>query len=367
MGRAAVRSVEMRLTELGSTPGDDALERAIETRLGDLDPGKYHRNNAFVLRQFAQYLREEEVGRVEEVTPEVLRGYARVLREAVEADTIAASTAEQYWAVVSAFLGWSVREGLLGANPARLRQANEPLPESDGRPSRQFWTPRDRKAICATADRVVDETLGEGTEREQLAAFRDRALVYTLAYTGCRGAELAAVPGDPKRNGVAWADVNLAEGVVTVYGKTRTSQEAPVFEPAVDPLRRWGELLEPEPDWPVFPSGHLPSLYRRLPNDVDTGPGRVWDDLRAHGCRPPSVTTEGVRRVLRRLCEESPYEFSEPLRPHGARRGLGDELYREQAELAQDALRHRNIETTHASYREERVQRVKERGDEILE
>ncbi len=40
----------------------------------------------------------------------------------------------------------------------------------------------------------------------------------------------------------------------------------------------------------------------------------------------------------------------EYLKPHGARRGLGDVLYRESAELAQSALRHRSIRTTHDAY-----------------
>ena len=383
----------VQLTHLDASPGDDALEDAIRTRLGDLDSGKYRRNNAFVLRQFAAYVRaEEDIRNVEAVTAETLRGYARVLRTAVNEDGITASTAEQYWALVSAFLSWSVREGLLESNPAHLTRASEPLPESDGGKSRQFWSPRERKAICVTADTLVDETLDggstetlesessdipegipskirEGTpsEYETILAFRNRALVYTLAYTGCRGAELAAVPGDRKRNGVTWDDVDLSHGIISVYGKTRTQQESPIFEPAIRPLERLFEVLEPEADWPVFPSMHLPSLYTCAPTAVDPTPERIWQQLRQHGRTPPAITTAGVRRVLRQLCEESAYEFDEPLKPHGARRGLGDELYREQAELAQDALRHQDVKTTHESYREENVQRVKERGDEILD
>lgn len=350
--------------------GKDELDAAIETRLGDLDSGKYRRNNAFVLRQFADYLRtDEDVTCVEAVTAETLRGYARTLRQAVRDEHgIEASTAEQYWSLVSAFLSWSVREGLLESNPAHLTQAKEPLPESDGGKARQFWSPRERTAICSSADAVVDETLDDPhLEREKHIAFRDRALVYTLAYTGCRGAELAAVSADDKRNGVRWEDIDLSDGIIRVYGKTRTLQEAPIFEPALQPLRRWKTVLEPEDDWPVFPSAHLPSLYNCLPEAVDPAPERIWDQLRKHACSPPATTTEGVRRILQKLCENSSYEFAEPLKPHGARRALGDELYRVQAELAQDALRHQDIKTTHESYRQERVQRVKERGDEILD
>lgn len=350
---------------------EDSFERTIETRLADLEPGRYRQNTAFVLRQFAEFIRRHnriENSDVEAITPRTLRTYARALKRAVEQDKITASTAEQYWAVVSSFLGWSVREGLRESNPALLNEAQEPLPESDGGASRQFWTPRERTAICATADAYVDERLtDETTEQDLLHSFRDRALVYTLAYTGCRGAELLSVPADDKRDGLTWNDVYLEEGVLEVYGKTRKRQTAPILEPAVDPLRRWKKTLEPSENWPVFPTGHLPTLYDRLPDGQEPDHERIWRQLQGCGDTPPSMSTRSLRRVLSRLCEESAYEFDEVLTPHGARRGLGDELYQEDAELAQETLRHKNIETTHEAYRDERTRRVKERADEIIE
>ena len=359
----------VQFTQIDATPRDDSLEAAISTRLGDLDSGKYRRNNAFVLRQFAEFIRhEEDATEVREITAGTLRKYARVLREATtEEDTITASTAEQYWAIVSAFLSWSVREELLEKNPAQLTRASEPLPDSDEETNRQFWSERERDAVCATADKVVDDLLEDNhTQREKRTAFRDRALVYTLAYTGCRGAELASVSADEKRNGVRWADVNLEEGIISVYGKTRTRQDSPIFEPAIDPLERWQNVVEPLDEWPVFPSGHLPSLYACLPEDVQGNQEAIWKQLREYDCTPPAVSTEGVRRILTELCAQSDYEFDEPLKPHGARRGLGDALYQEQAELAQETLRHQNIKTTHESYREERTRQIKERGDELF-
>ncbi len=354
-------------SEFDATPGDDALEAAIQTRLGDLEGGKYRRNTGYVLRRFANYLRNQGVTAPENITAEILRGYARVLQQRVDDGDIAASTVQQYWALVSSFLSWSVREGILDANPAQLTAAQEPLPEADENRRQQFWSERERTAICRTADALVDDTLdAEPTERDRLAAFRDRALVYTLAYTGCRGAELVAIPNDPKRTGVTWDDLDLEAGTLTIYGKSRTQQEAPVFEPAEEPLQQWQSVADPAPDWPVFPTGHLPSLYGVLLDNIKPDHERIYQQLREHNCRPPALTTTSVRRILKRLCENSPYAFDEPLRPHGARRALGDQLYREQAELAQDALRHQDIKTTHAAYRQERVQEVKSRGDELL-
>jgi hypothetical protein len=163
---------------------------------------------------------------------------------------------------------------------SQLTAAQEPLPEADENRRQQFWSERERTAICWTADALVDETLdAEPAERDRLAAFRDRALVYTLAYTGCRGAELVAIPNDPKRTGVTWDDLDLEAGTLTIYGKSRTQQEAPVFEPAEEPLRRWHSVADPEPDWPVFPTGHLPSLYGVLPDDVEPDHEQIYQQL----------------------------------------------------------------------------------------
>ena len=368
----------VHLAQLSATPRNDGLETAIQDRLADLDSGKYRQNNAYVLRLFAEWLRQEDkITEVEAITPQHLRAFARELRRAMETtpdddyyvEIDASSTVNQYYDYVSAWLSWAVRDQYLDRNPARTETATEPLPETSSEPDRQFWSPRERRAICATGDQLVDDAFDtQVDERTQLMVYRNRALVYLLGYSGCRGAEIAAVRVDTKRNGLQWKDIDLTDGVLTVYGKSREWEEAPLFEPAIEPLRRWKRVLNPpDEEWPVLPTFHLPTLYGLLPDRVETTPDSVWDDLRTHEKTPPAVTVDGVRRTLVSLCEESNYQFEEPLKPHGARRGLGDQLYQEQAELAQDALRHRSIETTHEAYSEERIRRVKERGDEVVE
>jgi len=362
----------VQLTQIDSTPGDDALETAIQTRLGDLDSGKYRANNQYVLRLFANWLRyHRDIDSVKAITDQDLREWSRALREALDDDQAGigtGSTAEQYYAYVSAFLGWAVRDGLLDRNPARSETALEPLPESDASPSRQFWTQRERNAICATADRLVDDSFDSEADRDRLQAYRDRALLYTLAYTGCRGAELAAVDGDPKRNGIQWSDIDLDVGIAWVYGKTREREESPILDQAISPLRRWKQVLDPPADrWPVFPTSHLPTLYGALPEDASPSPDTVWDDLREHDVQPPALKVAGVRTVLKRLCEQSEYEFEEVLKPHGGRRGLGDQLYTSDPTAAQETLRHKDIKTTHEAYRERRTEQVKQRADEILD
>lgn len=362
----------VNLAQLDATPRDDGLENAIQDRLADLNSGKYKRNNEHVLRLFAEWLRRERgIETVEAINSQDLRQFARELRESMddeESNINAGSTVTQYYDYVAAWLGWAVRDQYLDRNPARTETATEPLPEVSTEPDRQFWSNREREAICVTTDQLVDDALENADDQNRLQAYRDRALVYLLAYSGCRGAEIAAVSEDAKRNGLRWSDLNLDDGIIFVYGKSREWEEAPLFEPAIEPLQRWKQLLDPpSDDWPVLPTMHLPTLYGELPNDIETSPDTVWDDLRESKLSPPSLGTDGVRRILKRLCADSQYEFTEPLKPHGARRGLGDTLYQEQAELAQDALRHKSIETTHESYSEERTRRVKERGDELFD
>lgn len=54
---------------------------------------------------------------------------------------------------------------------------------------------------------------------------------------------------------------------------------------------------------------------------------------------------------MQRLCDAADVAVDgDYLKPHGGRRGLGDLLYRESAELAQSALRHPSVRTTHDAY-----------------
>jgi integrase len=65
----------------------------------------------------------------------------------------------------------------------------------------------------------------------------------------------------------------------------------------------------------------------------------------------PAISTEGARSVMKRLCEEADLDVGgEYLKPHGARCGLGDELFRTNPTDAQAALRHSSIAITNKSH-----------------
>jgi len=328
-----------------ATPKGDALEEAIEKRLIDIDSGRYRTNVASVLRKFAAWGRDQHaISRPKDIDDNLCRQYARELARADDRDDISPETARRYFAYVRSFLTWAVYEGLIPTNPAKTNHAEEPLPTDESESDQQYWTTRDREAICAAATARVDKA-GESDDVGRKTAYRDRALVYLLAYSGARSAELVAVSDDADRNGLRWRHINLEAGTMQLFGKNRTRESAPILDDAIRPLRRWKQLRDPDEDEAVFP---------RLDNA-------------AKALNPtPSITTQSARNILADLCEWSDYEFEDPLKPHGARRGLGREIYRESPQVAQDVLRHKSIETTHEGYAQEAAKRTRDEANDII-
>jgi len=203
-------------------------------------------------------------------------------------------------------------------------------------------------------------------------ASRDRALVALLAYTGVRGAEAVRDPRNDRRNGLRWSDFELdeeGEETVRVLGKDQQFEHVPVHEKALTRLRAHKRRLDPPRDtWPVFQTTHLKSLYDALPDDVDATPETVDDLLREHDATPPSISINSARNVLERLCLESGIrEDGEILKPHGARRGLGDQIYHDASpQDAQSLLRHKSIETTHRHYEQDDTERTRTALDGVL-
>lgn len=335
------------LTQKPVTPGDDALETAIQHRLDDINSEQYRKNTASVLRRFAAWSRKHNgVSTPEELTTQHIREYARELGRGVEDSDreFSPETARRYFAYVHAWLEWCIEEELLSKNPAKPSRAKKPLPDDETETERQYWSDRDRKAIIATAAARVDAA-GERDDIDRRAAYRDQALVALLAYSGVRGAEILSVSNDDDRNGIQWRHIDLQGGTIDLFGKNRERDIAPILDGGLQPLRRWKRFIDPDPNDAVFP---------RLDNA-----GQAMDPT-------PSITTQAARDILTDLCEWSDYEFNEDLKPHGARRGLGRELYREAPALTQEVLRHKSIETTKESYAEEETKRVREDANEIL-
>jgi len=376
----------MTSNETGGSDAETDIEAAIDARLASLDSGNYRANNELVLSTFAEYLEHQrDVTSLEDLDVLDCRRYAQWLRDRVQddEDDLSAASAHAngpYFTIVRAFLGWCVDDECLDANPARPNRVKEELPEHHGDHDRQFWSAGARDALLGFVNERAHAALDKSADDHE-RAFRDRAVVTMLALTGARGAELFNDPRDDHRNGLRWADVDLDRGIARIFGKTREQQPIPLTDRVVESLERHRTVQEPAAeDWPVFPSRHHPSLAQAAENGLRE---RGWDDeavetamdeatamavLREHEIAPPALSKNGARTVMKRLCESADVDIDgEYLKPHGGRRGLGSDLYAQDAELAQETLRHESIETTHESYREQNVIERRERLEQALE
>ena len=373
----------MELDEGGASSGGTPVETAIQQYLDSVEAGNSRKNFQSTLATWRTWLREEHgVTTLEDVDVLDCRRYARHLKQRVRDGDLKASTATTYYAYVRAFLSFCVADELLETNPAKAKRATDELPEDLGDADRQFWQADDRRAITRYVDDRVKRALDDDEDVTRERAFRDRAIVYLLALSGVRGAEVFAEPSDEKRTGITWGDVQPAAGAVRVLGKSREYEYAQLPKRAATALDRYRTVLDPPSDeWPVFPSGHAPSKYRavreqlahqRIPDD-DIETILVSDDidtvLREHDIVPPALSTNGARSLMKRLCEDADLDVDgDYLKPHGARRGLGHELYANgHAELAQSALRHASIETTHESYSDIQAADTAQRVDDVLD
>ncbi|UHQ98776.1 site-specific integrase (plasmid) [Natrinema zhouii] len=354
-----------------SIPVAEPLEEFLRSKSkGSEGSGNYQRNLERCVEDFLAWLETDphSIDTFDELTERTFRRYARELtgRE------LAPGTVQTYYAHVSAYIGWCVREGLLEANYAQRNVAKEPLPETDGRRSgdQQAWTDEHRTLIT----RYVDERAHDAADEKGLDAiqeFRDRALVYVLCYSGVRGGEIVADPKDDRRNGLKWGDVSLADQKMTVLAKKQNWSDRSLTKQVINPMSRYEGLLDPAgDDWPVFPTFHLPTLYETLRTglreeygwssdevekfiDELTGQPNVFGALREYELAPSSINTDGARRIMRRLCEGAGVDLDDKhgyLALHGGRRGAGEVMVRQRGFTAAARLLDNSEEVVRKSY-----------------
>jgi integrase len=357
------------------------FQRAIDRYLrASGDSAQYRQSAKAPLSKFEDWLRKRDWDSFDHFESDgetTLRRYADRLAQRVDAGGISASSAQTYFNVISGFLGYCVRDGRLSRNPALADRAREPLPRDDEDHSQQFWTPDVRRRLVQhTNDRAYQAIETEGMDaRDEV---RDRALVHVLAFTGVRGAEVFRVSGDDRegRQGLTWSRLDRESWTFRVWGKSQEWEDVSVPKQAREALRRWRTVLDPPSEsWPVFPTSHAPSKYAAVRDVLGDDADAILDErdaddvLRQEAIAPPAITTEGARRVLERVADEAGVSIDgKPPLPHGARRGLGDELFRKDRGLAQDTLRHKSIQTTQEAYSHisasERGERVSDLLDE---
>lgn len=349
----------------GGTPVEDALERyfaslnaggTIDTYRWVLEKGEH---------SFLNYLHNNGIEYIDKVDVERCRDWGMELRTRYIEGDLKASTANNYFRYTRSFFSFCVRDQLLERNPAKTDAAEEFLPEDTGKRDRQFWDDDAREAILSFVTGRVDRSYDDesiNTDR----AYRDRAIVTLLALAGVRGAEILRDKNDERRNGITWNDVDLEGAEIEVFGKSREYETIGLPTKAQTALERHYKAADPPTDeWPVFPSGHYNTRRKALIDAYDEETVNQWLEeedrpntvlvgelLREHEVPPPALSKNGGRRVMQRLCDDANLDIDgDYLKPHGGRRGLGHELYISgQSEFAQQALRHRSIETTHDAY-----------------
>lgn len=355
------------------TPLEDALSECLESKSGTSP--NYRQNFERVVTSWIEFCERTGATTLEDVSKRTMNRYSGHLARRVEAGSaddvdggISSTTAWTYYDYVSAFLSWAVKWDYLAENPAEKAEARESLPDrpSSGEYDRQYWQPEQRKAVLKFVRRRADSAFRDPIAPAPVLhkRLRDRALVATIAYSGVRGGELLNDPNDPRRTGLQWEDIDLHEGVAWILGKNQNREPAQFPGQVTTPLERWYDAYEPPSDeWPVFPSMHVPTLSRRIANqlgdeerDRRTAEHHHWSVALEAGVRPPSITTEGARALMKRLSAVAAVpgintEAGEYLTLHGARRGVGEFLYRNVShEQAQRTLRHADPQTTSEMY-----------------
>lgn len=349
---------------------DDAVDAFLASKEKAGGGGAYARTASSVLRRFVDsWANGRGIDRVDDLDKHAMASYAHHLKERVSAGSITPSTAHTYYDVVGAFCTWAVRRDLLSTNPARKAVALDELPAETGTGEEpQIWSRETAERLLRWTTWKVDDALANDWGSVERFV-RDRALVAALYYCGVRGAEVLARADDPRRTGLRWRDVDLDSGALPVLGKSQQREYAPLPDAAVDHLRSHRRHQRPpSEDWPVFRSAHRPSLASAVweqlgdrygpderasivERDLMLSGDSIESVIREYELVPPPLSTSGARHVLERLARESGVTVDgDPPKPHGARRGLGDVLYRRNPVDAQEALRHRDISTTHDSY-----------------
>jgi integrase len=383
------------MTELTTQAFDEAIERYLRSKSkGGPDSGTYQQAARTALTRWRDWLSSTDIAALTDIDDgaRVMRRYAQHLTERVGNDELAASSAQTYYNIVSGFLSYCVRDGVLPTNPALRDRAREELPTDDSDGKQQFWDPDTREQFLRWIDdRAYDAIETDGRDAHLEA--RDRAFVSLLAYSGVRGAEILRTSADDRegRQGLRWHNITLPDpdadqesGTLRVFGKAQEWETTPLPRQAVFAVRQYRSLLdEPPGQWPVVPTDHAPSKYRVARDKLAAIHGlsaseieTVLDEqpidavLREYTIAPPAVTVNGMRSHMQTLCEHAGIDIDgEYLKLHGARRGLGDTVFRVDRGEAQDLLRHRSLQTTKDAYShieaEERAERVSDILDSV--
>lgn len=171
-------------------------------------------------------------------------------------------------------------------------------------------TPAEMRRIC------------EAPNADTLTGIRDRALLLTLASSGCRISEIVTlITSQIHRKGKGW--------ILTVIGKNQEeAREAPLSVEAYEAIQTWLiERIKTTGAWqPVIFTGFQGRSQRPLAAPLD--PASAWKSVQKY------ATAVGLAHI----------------KPHDFRRFVGTQLAKDDIRKAQKALGHKSIETTARHY-----------------
>lgn len=393
-------------TQNDATPGDSAEKMDLDEPLSDfLDSkaktidedgnrsGTYARDLERVVSNWIEWMRARGYERLDDLDGRAMARWAghldRRVKNTADDSGITGATAWSYYALVSAYLTYCSEWEYIPENPIRTAVAKTAMPDRQSTSSadQQFWSSEQRQQLIRHVDECAHDAIDEQGS-DALAEVRDRALVYLLGYSGVRGAEILrpAADADARRTGIDWGDLNLEEQTVDVLGKSQDHEQAPLTDRPIAALERWETVLDPPSDgWPVFPTLHLPSLRDAARKQLEARDGAadvedvtslatrpLLEEMRERELVPPAMTTEGARYLLRKLTDQTDIDVDgdgkDYLTLHGARRGAGEQYYREAGpSAAQRALRHTDPSTTSEMYSHIEASELSEIGSEAFE
>ncbi|WP_227379926.1 tyrosine-type recombinase/integrase [Haladaptatus halobius] len=338
-----------------------AIEGYLEDKAKEGASGNYRSNaESFLNHRWKPWLIEHSITSIHQLDRKVLKQYATHLSQLTEDDEIVPSTAQSYFHIVSAVLTWCRNKDLITTNPATYPEVQDCLPDEIKEEERQFWSEEKRMRLLE----AVDKRAIIANPDKKLSANRDRALVYLIAFSGARSAEILRDPSDDRRTGITWNDIDFDRNTIQVLGQSQNYEGIPLPRQAKEPIETLKEIQSPESGkWPVFTSHHAPSMVKRVVEGLQE---RSYDEDEISNLRsehptmslfhkydiiPPALSKKGGRIRFKKVCKDFNIEIEgDYLQPFGARRQLGRELFTESIEIAQKGLRSYTIESIHDRY-----------------
>lgn len=277
------------------------------------DPGR-----AFRLEPFQDYL-AFELGR----SPRTVEAYLRDLRKLIEHLTAEEGLAGPEAVRPEHVRGWIYALGEAGLAPTSLRRARSAARTYFGfllaegvltaDPTEHVQGPRVARKLPDFL--TVEEThrLLEAPDPEHALHWRDRAVLEVLYASGVRVSELT---------GLLLSQLDLDEGIATVFGKGAKERLVPIGAPAARALRRYLSEVRP---------------------GLDRGRARGHVFL---GARGTPLRRETVWRIVSEAARRAGLE--QDVSPHTLRHTFATHLVEGGADLAtvQELLGHADISTT---------------------